>query len=629
MGTRWAVWLTLIPVCSVVAQYGGGTGTVQDPYQIHTAEQFNTIGLHQEDWDKHFILLADLDLSEIEPEPFHPIGNYTSWNPDSVPFTGFFDGQGHEIQLYFSNETLYFEGLFTGLGAEGELCNIRVSSPKPDFYEFYGTLSRYILEDGIIRNCIIDIVDTGNQTFAVGIGVENHGTIIGCTVYINGWGLGAAGVVYRNYGTIVDCHSSGTLSGGGDFGGLIGTNTGIILRCSSDITVSGSPATGSDGVGGLVGDNQGTIRECVFLGSIDREYNFHPVGGIAGRNRGIIGACSVFGQMSIDKEEVGGVAGINLGSIYNCYCMSNITIDCEWGNCTVGGLVGYNFSQGLIWNSYMAGTLEGTDNPRVLGGTLVGHQGGGMSNCLWDITKIPEIDGVGEDVGMTSSVFGISSSQMRWKETFTSLGWDFLGESANGTEDYWRMCFDNMDYPRLAWESAKTGDLDCPDGVEILDLCYLAQRWLATEATLSGYADIDQSGRVDNGDLAVLSRFWQETNPNYLVNYKVGACSSEMSEPPVVSDVPFQVEVQGHFIHFYDRIGANCCTPGIEMEVQMEGKEITIHETELPGGTCRCYCTYPLRAKVGPLASDTYTLAVIGHSEWGECLRGITEFTID
>ena len=43
------------------AQYGGGSGEPNDPYLIYTAEQMNEVGLHEEDWDKHFEV-ANIDL---------------------------------------------------------------------------------------------------------------------------------------------------------------------------------------------------------------------------------------------------------------------------------------------------------------------------------------------------------------------------------------------------------------------------------------------------------------------------------------------------------------------------------------------------------------------------------------
>lgn len=43
-------------------KYGGGTGEPNDPYLIYTAEQMNAIGAKPNDWDKHFKLMADIDL---------------------------------------------------------------------------------------------------------------------------------------------------------------------------------------------------------------------------------------------------------------------------------------------------------------------------------------------------------------------------------------------------------------------------------------------------------------------------------------------------------------------------------------------------------------------------------------
>ncbi|MEJ2705274.1 MAG: hypothetical protein P8Z79_22770, partial [Sedimentisphaerales bacterium] len=45
------------------AQFGGGTGTPDDPYLIYTAEQLNAIGADSQNMDKHFKLMADIDLS--------------------------------------------------------------------------------------------------------------------------------------------------------------------------------------------------------------------------------------------------------------------------------------------------------------------------------------------------------------------------------------------------------------------------------------------------------------------------------------------------------------------------------------------------------------------------------------
>jgi hypothetical protein len=77
------MWLTVSLLATTAqAKYGGGTGTAEDPYLIYTAEQMNTIGLNKEDWDKHFKLMADLDLSAYKGSSFNRIGLY---DPPSFP----------------------------------------------------------------------------------------------------------------------------------------------------------------------------------------------------------------------------------------------------------------------------------------------------------------------------------------------------------------------------------------------------------------------------------------------------------------------------------------------------------------------------------------------------------------
>ena len=53
---------------------------------------------------------------------------------------------------------------------------------------------------------------------------------------------------------------------------------------------------------------------------------------------------------------------------------------------------------------------------------------------------------------MTSSGgTGKTKAEMQTQSTFIDAGWDFLGESDNGTEDIWWIV-EGEDYPRLTWE---------------------------------------------------------------------------------------------------------------------------------------------------------------------------------
>ena len=45
-------------------KYGGGTGEPKNPYLINTPEQLNTVGAEPNDWEMHFKLIADIDLSD-------------------------------------------------------------------------------------------------------------------------------------------------------------------------------------------------------------------------------------------------------------------------------------------------------------------------------------------------------------------------------------------------------------------------------------------------------------------------------------------------------------------------------------------------------------------------------------
>ena len=89
-------------------QYGGGSGTAEEPYLINTAEQLQGLGGSSGDWDKHFLLMADIDLSEYDGqdgrEAFKHIGR-GMWDDYEARFygTGFsgvFDGGGHTVSHF-------------------------------------------------------------------------------------------------------------------------------------------------------------------------------------------------------------------------------------------------------------------------------------------------------------------------------------------------------------------------------------------------------------------------------------------------------------------------------------------------------------------------------------------------
>ncbi|MHC4204720.1 MAG: hypothetical protein ACYSTT_08715 [Planctomycetota bacterium] len=106
------LWTTLLLVIlfftrlSAYAQYSGGTGEPNDPYQIATSQDLMLLGETPEDYDKNFILTSNIDL---DPNlSGHNIFDKAVIAPDvksndypsefqGAPFTGVFDGNGYTI----------------------------------------------------------------------------------------------------------------------------------------------------------------------------------------------------------------------------------------------------------------------------------------------------------------------------------------------------------------------------------------------------------------------------------------------------------------------------------------------------------------------------------------------------
>jgi hypothetical protein len=97
-GTDW-FFRTYSKVEPTATKYSGGTGEPNDPYQIATAEDLMLLGESSEDYDKHFLLTADIDLSAytFTTATIAPDFNNTEPGLQGKAFTGSLDGNGHKI----------------------------------------------------------------------------------------------------------------------------------------------------------------------------------------------------------------------------------------------------------------------------------------------------------------------------------------------------------------------------------------------------------------------------------------------------------------------------------------------------------------------------------------------------
>jgi hypothetical protein len=485
--------------------YSGGTGTASDPYQITTVADWHELTETVADWDQHFLLTASLDFGGAATPS---AGTWTH------RFTGLFDGGGHVLRRVVIHRAADDDvGLFGCLGVDAVVHHLGVEEVDVRGDEgvgalvgrCYGTLF-YCHAAGTVQGTkrvgglVGDMEGTMTSCYATGtVSATSHyvGGLIGwnlwsqvCDCYttttVNGGGSNVGGLVgYSSQGTLSSCQTSGEVTGSNtSVGGLVGYNIDTIVDCHATGSVSGAAS-----VGGLTGTNDGAIRRSSASGTVNASGS--NTGGLVGCNMGLISASFATGHVVGSGSSVGGLAGENsCGSIVNSYAWGSVE-----GGSNVGGLVGFMFGDTIV-SSYAVGPVSGSR----CGGLVGSKFDGTVIDCFWDFETTNQMTSGG---GQSQT-----SGMMKTQSTFTAAGWDFVGETANGTADVWRLCEDRLEYPQLSWEYARTGDFDCPAGVAMEDLTFLVDHWLVVYPDALGRADGNADGIVDQRDFAILAEHW-------------------------------------------------------------------------------------------------------------------------
>ena len=495
-----------------------GSGAEGDPYLIYDACDMQAIGADSNYWDAHFKLMADINLIDYNESNFNIIGEYPA-----NPFTGVFDGNGHTVSnLSYNSPGTSFVGIFSYIsGSNAEVRDVIIVATDVNAGADSGALT------GLAEYCSItgcDVIDSkvcGGGEIGGLTGYNFYGEIKGCTsvgtTVIGSQRVG--GLVGENYyGIITDCCSTGDVNGNATVGGLAGLNyEGSIRNCYSGSTVNSSYQAG--GLAGYNSDN-GIISDCGSSGTINGISDAISIGGLAGSNSGNISRCYSTGTVN-GYCRIGGLSGYNRGSISNCYSKGDVN-----GTDDVGGLVGFCYDGSNISNCYSTGNVSGSSTVGGLIGLTIGHTSIEVTNCYSTgiVSGTSYVGGLVGEKGfgnISGCYFLITSGpdngagtpltdeQMKQRESF--VGWDFVGESANGTDDVWRMCVDGVEYPKLWWEF-NTGDFVCPDGVDFADFAVLAMAWMLENGE-EGYnprCDISEPAdeRIDMSDLEVFTENW-------------------------------------------------------------------------------------------------------------------------
>lgn len=484
-----------LPSLPAGAQYGGGTGAPNDPYLIYTAEQMNEIGANRKDWDKHFKLMADIDLSAYTGTDFKIIGSSSE-----SAFRGVFDGNSKKIRNFtYSSTNKDYAGLFGYLeSSNAEIRSLGLIGVNVRAGKYVGSLVGYA-DEGIFTNCYAKGGRiSGKEAVGGLVGYAKAGRITNCRVEgcrVSG-DEEVGGLTGHNRARIEDCQSTCTVSGREKAGGLIGTNRGETV---ADSYATGKISADENDVGGLIGVNSGPVINCFAEGAVRGN---RDVGGLVGDNQGSIANSCSRGDVS-GEYSIGGLVGGNGGGpISNCCASGTIA-----GDNSVGGLVGANRWPGRITYSYSIGGVSGA---MYVGGLVGSNDEGFLGTSFWDIQTSGRNEMCGrERLGIgCDNASGKTTAGMQRKSIFLDAGWDFVDENANGIEDIWIIC-DGLDYPEL-FRQFIVGDFDGDNRVDLADFAFFAERWLSGDSSFFWCrgADLTGDGEVGFDDLRKFGDNW-------------------------------------------------------------------------------------------------------------------------
>ncbi len=483
--------------------FAGGRGTKEDPWLIVTAGQLNKLRyyLGAEHHRQFFKQIVDIDLG------VPPWNNGSGWDPigygetkeNNTFFGGNYDGNGYTISgLYINRPDSTNQGLFgytSGLIVDGR------DNWGAYYYHllYFDSLWDFIPGNKIINVNLTGVDITGGNNVGSLVGKNDFMNIINCSVAgnISGTGNSCGGLVGLNMNTggLLHCKSEADVKGKYSVGGLVGSmnkpedpayddhydNTDYVVLSHSTGTIEGL-----DDVGGVAGwcygtfisnsYSSGTVKGNNNVGglvgwSLSSHFENHSSGVVKGNNN--VGGLVGWGERGFietyssavvkGNNNVGGLAGAGTAVFIRSYSAATVTaagngaggivglvpidgggmitesynIGKVSGNSYVGGLVGL-WQRGIITNSFSIGSVEGEDKT----GGLLGFIGPTAEaiNSYWDVDTSGQEDSAAGEGRSTAEMTHIYDED-------TYEDWDF--KDIWGTDSEY---FVNNGYPYLQWQ---------------------------------------------------------------------------------------------------------------------------------------------------------------------------------
>jgi hypothetical protein len=372
----------------MVALIAGMVGCTLPPVQIYDWDDLNAI---RDNPAGRYRLMNDLDSTAAgyarlaskaanQRKGWQPIG--TSGNP----FTGTFDGQGHEItDLFIDRPDENEVGLFGFVGEGAIIKNVEVVNADVAGKQYVGGLVGD--NSGTIMNSYFSGNLTGDQ-YLGGLMGANGGTVSNShynydEVLINGENMITIGALsaedfqqWLANDKFLDVNERLSPENGyylvndvSDFKQLLtlGQNSSLRFRLTNDLDLA---AETSFFIPYLAGQFDGNGHKILNLTlNSDSAWQVGLFGYLA--------SGAEVTQLGVERvnvtgvDLVGGLVGGNDGTVTNSYVSGNVA-----GDDYVGGLIGCNW-KGTVSNSYSAGSVVGKWDV----GGLVGINEGTLTNC--------------------------------------------------------------------------------------------------------------------------------------------------------------------------------------------------------------------------------------------------------
>ena len=322
--------------------FAGGSGTIDDPYQIETVEQLDYV---RNDLNSHYVLNNNISFNNAD---FSQDGQFYNegegWNPigdESNPFVGTFDGQQYAIEGLTITSDNQYNGLF-GYASGASVQNLTI---KANYNVATKTTSAYVggvigyANDCAVTSCSFDGQLSSRLLSSTTAKVPHYvGGIVG----------------YLDSGSISDCYSSGAITPNatcGSFGGIVGFSNGSINNCENTANVSSNCNNEVDGnvdsltfYGGIAG-TASLINDCINKGEIRAR---GAAAGICGKTAGTCSGCNNEGNVTVTTQTqtyggakvfAGGIVAKG-GTCNNCQNSGTISAKSYNRDSNAGGIAG-------------------------------------------------------------------------------------------------------------------------------------------------------------------------------------------------------------------------------------------------------------------------------------------------